>query len=199
MFQEPMSYSSPVSVSVSAFNSYDHDLLTGYDHEVAPMTIDQLAELKRQYASLLIQLDLLRPTLASADVLFRPADNEWSIKEVLGHLIDCDRDIWWPRISTLMQSDGARFEDVDQNDLVERHRWQSLPLEDILAQLMRVRWDYAMRLNALPDTLFERHGEHPVMGDVSILRIIQLLVAHDAHYVEKIRGLVEETRNGATH
>jgi hypothetical protein len=192
MFQEPLSMTTvsvaagPLLSTVTSHTSDDFDLI--------PASLDQLDSLRRQYGSLLIQLDRLRPLFSSADVQYRPSDQDWSIKEMLGHLIDFDRDIWWPRISALLDSENPYFTDVDQNELVVRHHWQALPLEDILAQLMRVRWDYAMKLNAIADAKFERSGAHPVLGKMPLLRILQLLVAHDAHYIEKIRGLVEETR-----
>jgi len=182
--------SGPLLSSVTSHTSDDFDLI--------PASLDQLDSLRRQYGSLLIQLDRLRPLFSSADVQYRPADQDWSIKEMLGHLIDFDRDIWWPRIFALLNSESPYFEDVDQNELVVLHHWQALPLEDILAQLMRVRWDYAMKLNAIADTQFERIGAHPVLGKMSLLRILQLLVAHDTHYVEKIRDMVEETRGKTT-
>ena len=198
MFQEPLSSSASGSIAAGSVLSHI-SVSTSGELDLVPPTLDQLSDLKRQYAALLIQLDHLRPVLASADVVYRNADNEWSIKEILGHLIDSDRDIWWPRIFSLIERDGVPFSDVDQDDLIAKHHWQSLPIEDILAQLMRVRWDYAMKLNAIPEALFDRSGKHPVMGDVSMLQILQLLVAHDAHYVEKIRGLIDETRNGVSH
>jgi hypothetical protein len=204
MFQEPLSHST-VGPVASSMSGHVGPILSGltlsdsHHFDFTPATVDQLAGLKRDYASLLIQLDHLRPLLASADVLYRPSDDEWSIKELLGHLIDSDRDIWWPRILALKNSDGAVFNDVDQQDLVTQHRWQTLPIEDILAQLMRVRWDYAMQLNAIPEKFFERSGTHSTLGTISMLDIVQILVTHDTLFLEKIRGLIEEARNSVSY
>ena len=195
MFHEPLNVpSGSLATGAVLVNFSDPD-----PTDLLPASFDQLDDLRRQYASLLIQLDHLRPLLASADVHYRTSEQEWSIKEMLGHLIDTDRDIWWPRIVSLLERDECVFTDVDQNELVVRHHWQSLPTEDILAQLMRVRWDYAMKLNAIPDVMFHRSGSHPTLGSVSLLRIVDILVAHDAHYLGKIRGQVEEARNSVSY
>jgi hypothetical protein len=179
---------------------------------IPPVELDDLDELKRQYASLIIQLDRLRPSLVSADAKYifsegssmsdhsRTSDHtrmsdhsHWSMKEILGHLIDTDREIWWPRIEAAIAEENPSFVTLDQKEIVKRNRWQSLPLDEILAQLMRVRWNYAMRLNTMAPECFERTGEHLALGKLSVLQIIQILVSHDAHYLDQVRELIEET------
>ena len=154
---------------------------------------DQIEHARHRYSGLLIQLDHLRPVIAGADVLYRETGNAWSIKEILGHLIDTDREIWWPRIKAILESDRPFFADIDQHELVRKHHWQSIPIEDVFLQLMRVRWEYSMRLNLLPDSAFSREGDHATLGTITLLQIVQLLVSHDAHYLEMIHGIVEST------
>jgi hypothetical protein len=140
----------------------------------APVSLGELEDLKRSYASLIIQLDRLRPKLAAADALALGTEGG-SVKEILGHLIDTDREIWWPRITAIL----------------ERKNWRALPIEDIFAQFMRTRWDFAMKLQEISVSDFEKTGEHPTLGEVSILRILQVLVANDANDLENIRSIVD--------
>jgi DinB superfamily len=167
-------------------------ILADFVETLGPVSMKNISDLKRRYASLIIHLDRLRPALASSDVFARSTKETWSIKEVLGHLIDTDHDIWWPRIEVLLREDHPHFADIDHRGLVTQHNWQSQPLDDILAKLMRARWDYAMKLNAISPIEFERCGEHAVLGEICILRIVQLLVAHDEHYLAMIRRRIEE-------
>jgi hypothetical protein len=148
---------------------------TELSEKLAQVSLDELEALKRSYASLIIQLDRLRPKLAAADALALSAEDGWSVKEILGHLIDTDREVWWPRITAIL----------------ERKNWCSLPIEDIFAQLVRTRWEFAMKLQEIAATDFEKTGEHPALGEVSILRILQFLVDNDARYIENIRSLVD--------
>jgi hypothetical protein len=177
-----------------------------------PSSPEEISELRQRYSSLLIQMDRLRPMLASVDVLYRPeTPGEWSIKEILGHIIDTDRDIWWPRINAILESETDErsseadeqssalpvFSNIDQDDLIRKHRWQSIPLDDIFAQLMRIRWNYAMQLGQIPLAAFTRRGHHPTLGELTPLDILNILIAHDAHYVAQIESLIEQT-NEAT-
>jgi hypothetical protein len=153
-----------------------------------------LHELKRKYSALLLQLDRLRAGLLSCDVNRPVSSDGWNIKEILGHLIDSDRAIWWPRIESLLVQENPVFGDVDQQALIRRAGWASLPLEDILSQLMRVRWSYAVKLNELNEEDFLRTGQHSAFGELTLMRILQIMVAHDAHYLGKVRNCVEQTQ-----
>lgn len=168
------------------------DTAAGFLQDLRPVSLDDVQELKRRYASLIIQIDRLRRAFAATNVLARTKEGEWSIKETLGHLIDTDRDIWWPRIELLLSEEHPRFKSLDQQEIVLRQNWQSQPIENILSQLTRARWDYAMKLNALSQADFKRCGEHATLGEISILRILQLLVAHDEHYLAKIRAMIKD-------
>lgn len=148
---------------------------TDASEKLPQVSLDELEELKRSYASLIIQLDRLRPKLAAADALSLSAEGGWSVKEILGHIIDTDREVWWPRITAIL----------------ERKNWCSLPMEDIFAQLMRTRWEFAMKLQEIAAQDFEKTGDYPSLGEVSILRILQFLVANDARYLDNIRSLVD--------
>jgi hypothetical protein len=170
-------------------------LQTEFGEVLAPVSIAELEELKRMYASLIIQLDRLRPKLAAVHALTCANEGGWSVHEILGHLIDTDRDIWWPRIAAILRQDHPLFSYVDQNKLVHEQDWQSFPIDDLFAQLARTRWDFAMKLNEIPEPDFEKTGMHPTLGELSILRILQLLVAHDAHYLNRIHAMTEHPQD----
>ncbi len=157
-----------VRFPVSAFQSERVETLPD-------VSVEELESLKRSYASLIIQLDRLRPKLAAADALSLRGEGGGSVKEILGTLIDTDREVWWPRITAIL----------------ERKNWCSLPMEDVFAQLMRTRWEFAMKLQEIAAQDFEKTGEHPALGEVSILRILQFLVANDARYLENIHAMVD--------
>lgn len=158
--------------------------------------IDDVHELKRLYSHLIIRIDRIRPSLARIHPDARVADLNWTLTDVFGHLIDTDRDIWWPRIDAILVEDRPTFVDVDPDLLLGQHLWSALPLDDVLAQLMRVRWSNSMRLNTLPSAAFERTGLHPQHGEISLSQILAILVAHDAHYLSLVRSLTEAATKG---
>ena len=170
-------------------------LLAELVEKLGPVTLDDIPELKRRYAALIIQLDRMRSALEAADMFVHPKDGGWSIRETLGHLIDTDRDIWWPRIEAVLREEALptvhpHFAALDQYEIARSHNWNSQPIEKIFSQFMRARWEYATKLNAIPSAEFSRCGEHAVLGELCILRMVQILVADDECYLAKIRGMI---------
>jgi hypothetical protein len=153
--------------------------------------LDDVQELKKQYSNLIIQIDRIRPALTRIPRDARVADVHWTVTEVFGHLIDADRDIWWPRIDQLLVEERPFFSNVDPEALVGTHNWESIPLDDVLSQLMRIRWNNSMRLNTLPRAAFDRTGIHTEHGEMSLSQILAVIVAHDSHYLSLVRSLLE--------
>lgn len=174
---------------VSEFLDHQQDILPHNGEGYGEEKLLQIAELKRRYSALVIQLDRLRPMMLKADSK-NPKSYKWSIREIVGHLIDVDRDIWGPRIERTLSEDVPYFENIDQDELVRKHGWNEIPLEDIIAQLMRVRWNLAVFINNLPDASLARTCHHFSAGILSVADILQILVDHDAHHLEQIRLLV---------
>ena len=56
-------------------------------------------------------------------------------------------------------------------------------------------WQFRKQLDLKPGNCaaqdFEKTGEHPELGEVSILRILQFVVANDARYLENIHSMVD--------
>lgn len=183
----------PVSVLAAGGDRASTVVFLDIPDELAPEDIPSscLEELRHQYASLIIQLDRLRPALTRADASQRREDGEWSVREILGHMIGTDNEIWWPRIEFLLVNDDPIFTEMDPATLARKHNWRDLPLDDVLAQLMRIRWSHSMRLNGLPVEAFDRTGQHPTHGEITLLKIVQILVAHDAHSLSEIRERIE--------
>lgn len=157
-------------------------------HLSAPseLSMTELAELKRKYSGLLIVFDRFRDHLLSADSAGSPV-GEWSNREILGHMVDTDRQIWWPRITALLENDRPFLQSLDPEELLAEHGWSEQPIANILAQFMQFRWNCAIRIKDLTLQDFARTGEHYEFGEISVANILEILIAHDAHYLAALR------------
>jgi hypothetical protein len=155
------------------------------------LSIVELAELRRKYSGLLIVFNRFRDRLIASDSWSDPAEDEWSIREILGHLVDTDKQIWWPRIGLMLESERPHLQSVDQVSLLTRNRWNEQPVERILAQFMQFRWNCAIRIKDLTLQDFARTGIHYEFGEISVANILEVLIAHDAHYLGKLRARLE--------
>ncbi len=159
---------------------------------LAPSTdVKEVEELIKRYSSLVIKVDRLRASILTHDTTARMGG--WSINEMLGHLIDSDAFIWGPRINRIIREENPTFEGIDEDALIHEHRWQEAPVGEIIAKLMRVRWNTAVMLSTLPPEYFDRVGVHPSLGEVNVRSIVRMLVDHDTHHIAEIAKLLDLT------
>lgn len=158
------------------------------------LTDRELADLRRKYSGSLIAFDRLRDRLNDPLALLRTDEGGWSIREILGHMVDTDREIWWPRIETMLRYDEPFLESVDQGKLIDEQGWNDQSVEHILAQFMQFRWSAALQMNGLTDQDIRRKGRHYELGEMTVANVLQILVAHDAHFLAKLNALLGEAR-----
>lgn len=159
---------------------------------LAPDTREYL-EWKRRFSSLVIQIDRLRSELTGRAILdIAPIDGKWSLKQTLGHLIDVDKDIWGPRIEHLLESVVEPvWESIDQDALVQAHKWEEKSTDELCAELIRVRWNLAALINRLTPEELTRTGRHYSKGSLSIPQIVRLVAEHDDHHLFRVRQALD--------
>ena len=84
-------------------------------------------------------MSLLR-TISSDKANFRYAPDKWSVKELLGHLIDSER-IFSYRALCFARNDQTPLPGYEQNDYVREGSFDSRNLTDILEEFATVRLD----------------------------------------------------------
>ena len=110
---------------------------------------DILYTLKDQLGETLAILQGLSPEQER----FRYAPEKWSLREVVGHLIDSER-VFAYRALTMARSEGADLPGMDQNEWVEQSNADDRPLDDLCAE-----WAALRRANVhLFATLSEEEG-----------------------------------------
>jgi hypothetical protein len=140
-------------------------------------------------------LDVLEAQLAEARELLGGLDDEagnaryapgkWSLKELLGHLIDSER-VFAYRALAIARGDRASLPGMDQDDYVAAGNFDRLPLESLLAEFEHVRRSTMALFTGLEDDAWGRSG---IANGVSVtVRALAFIIAgHQAHHVGVIR------------
>lgn len=146
-------------------------------------------ELLGQCAYLIDELEALEPLLRTqvpADVLVARPLGKWSILETLGHLVDCEAEIFRPRLERMVAESNPEFENVDQDALVVANRWQECRVEDLLERLRLERRRTLDLVGGLTAEAWERAGRFPDGEVRDVSGVLLYMVRHDAHH---LRGL----------
>jgi uncharacterized damage-inducible protein DinB len=120
----------------------------------------------------------------------KPAPDKWSALEVACHLRDVER-LWADRIVKAAFSDKPAFYALDFEALVSKNRYNTQDLGAALKEFARLRADTLCALRALPATQWKRVGIHPKRGEISIERMVEIMIGHDQGHFDQIARAVK--------
>ena len=126
-------------------------------------------------------LALLRP-LSEEQAGYRYADDKWSVRQVVGHLIDTER-IFVYRAVRIARGDQTPLPGYNDNVYVEMGAFDERPLANLLAELEAARASSAAFFQNLPEAAWSRSGtanDYPV----SVRALAYITAGHELHHRE---------------
>jgi uncharacterized damage-inducible protein DinB len=111
----------------------------------------------------------------------------WSPYDIVGHLIHGERTDWIPRLELILaQGETRPFTPFDRFAQFRESRGKSLAeLLDVFADLRRANLARLESLRLGPAE-FERRGQHPELGTVTLGQLLATWVAHDLNHMGQI-------------
>jgi hypothetical protein len=115
----------------------------------------------------------------------RYALGKWSLKELLGHLVDSER-VFAYRALAIARGDRASLPGMDQDDYVAAGSFDRLPLATLLEEFEHVRRSTLALLAGLEQDAWGRSG---IANGVSVtVRALAFIIAgHQAHHLGVVR------------
>ena len=120
----------------------------------------------------------------------RPAEGEWSMKEVCGHLTE-DARTWQERLTLMTTQAGPYLKRYDPEDGVREGGYQEAPIEKTLGEFRRIRRQTVETLSRLSAEGWERTGRHWSEGPVRIAEACSIALEHAESHLEQLRELKE--------
>ena len=139
-------------------------------------------------ARLRAQGDELANALASVSEVrggFRYAKGKWTIREVVGHLIDAER-IFSYRALRIARGDATPLAGFDENAYVPESGADARPLADLVAELRAVRESTGRLFASLPSAAWTRTGTASGQP-VSVRALAWITAGHAAHHLGLLR------------
>lgn len=107
----------------------------------------------------------------------RPGPGQWSIHEVVIHLLDSDM-VSIDRMKRVIAEDNPPLLNYDESAYIARLHPDAQSLDDALTLLEVGRRQWARVLRELNDEEFARHGTHSVRGRITLAELVELYVEH---------------------
>lgn len=149
-----------------------------YEGYVSLMTEDDIA------AVLAEQPAAMRSALASINDdhgAYAYDDDKWSIKEVIGHIIDGER-VFGYRLHRISRGDKTPLSGFEQEPYVELGRANDRPLEELFEEFELLRKANVLMLNRFSDDQWAFRGTASD-AEVSVRALAYIMAGHARHHI----------------
>ncbi|HYW50421.1 MAG TPA: DinB family protein [Gemmatimonadaceae bacterium] len=124
-------------------------------------------------------------TITSDRERHRYAPGKWSIREAVGHMIDTER-VFSYRALRIARGDTTPLASFDENRFVAGARYDEIPLDQILSEMMAVHASTILLFENMADDAWDRIGtasDNPV----SVRALAYLIAGHELHHMNIFR------------
>jgi len=123
-----------------------------------------------------------------AEARFRPASGGWSALEVLGHLLDEEREDFGARLRSTLLDPGREWPDIDPVRWVAERSYQDQDLGAQLEEFDRRRRESVAWLGSLDNPDWTLTRTHSAFGDIRAGDLLLSWVTHDLlHLAQLVR------------
>ena len=130
-------------------------------------------------------LDVLLDRVAPEQETYRYAEGKWSIREIIGHLIDGER-VFGYRALCIARGETQDLPGFDENEYMVNAPYEQVELEDLLSEFRLARLSNIAMLRTLDETAWTRMGMANGVP-VSVRALAFIMVGHTRHHMGVLR------------
>ncbi len=130
-------------------------------------------------------LDVLLDRVAPDRETYRYAEGKWSIREIIGHLIDGER-VFGYRALCIARGETQNLPGFDQDQYMLTAPFDRIDLEDLLSEFRLVRLSNIAMLRTLDEATWMRMGTANG-SPVSVRALAYIMVGHTRHHMGVLR------------
>jgi hypothetical protein len=170
-------------MSIALITRPEPDEAAPYYHGyIAKVSEPNLGEQLREQ---LHEVEALFENVTDHDALARYAEGKWSIKEILGHLIDTER-IFTYRLLRISRGDPTPLPGFDENAYVPAGKFDERPLPMLLTEFRAVRLSTIALLEGVPVEAWALWGESN-QNPITARALAYIIVGHVMHHLGVLR------------
>jgi len=131
------------------------------------------------------ELDVLLGRVEPAQETHRYAEGKWSVREIIGHLIDAER-VFGHRAFCIARGEQQNLPGFDQNDYMTTAPYDRVDLEDLLSELRLIRLGNIAMLRTLDEEAWSRTG-NANGNQVTVRALAFIMAGHVRHHMNVLR------------
>ncbi len=158
--------------------------------------VNEYAPYHERYVSLVPEADAVVALERQTDELgqlsvsearegFRYAADKWSVRQVIGHLVDAER-VFGYRLFCISRGEQAALPSFDENAYVAESRYAEIPMADLVRELLAVRATSLVALRRLGAQTWLRQGTASGKA-ISVRALAYVVAGHARHHLKILR------------
>ena len=136
----------------------------------------------------------LKEKLAAAgpQLRIRASDGRFAMVEHLCHLGDLETEGFGARIERMLKEERPEWDDFDGETVARERKYLEQDAETALQRFVDAREKTVARLRTLSGEDWQRRGVHRGMGEVTLKRVVEMMLEHDRVHADDIETLLKE-------
>ena len=136
--------------------------------------------------------------LSEADAIFQYAEGKWTVKEVIGHLLDTER-VFAYRLLRISRGDASELPGFDETAYVPQGEFNRRVIAELVSEFKFQRASTCALVSGVPDAAWHRQGTANGFR-ISARALVYVILGHTAHHFGLLREryrLPRERRDSA--
>ncbi|MCH8994927.1 MAG: DinB family protein [Chloroflexi bacterium] len=156
--------------------------------EAGGLTVEQISALL--HATTQTLRAELQP-FGSEAMRWHPAEGEWCINEILGHLLEAERRSFAGRIQEIVEQPGRRLVTWDQAQVAQDRRDCERDGHELVREFEEARNESIHQVEALRPDQLALSGDHPDVGDLRVTDVLHVWLHHDRNHAKQLFSNVQ--------
>ena len=110
------------------------------------------------------------------------ADGKWTVKEVLGHVIDTEK-IMAYRALAIARGEKQSLPGFEQDEYVAESNFNNRSLDDLINEFLTARESNIILFKSFDEEIFNRRGIASE-SEVTVLALIYIIAGHEKHHMK---------------
>jgi hypothetical protein len=137
------------------------------------------------------ELEDLLSELDEETLRWRPIPNKWSIKEIMCHLRDMEREAYLARYQRILGEDNPWMQNIDQDRLAYERDYINQDARQALDEFKQLRDETVRLLDSVPSEAWSRAGVHEIDGPISLEQLAHRQIkGNDMNHLVQMKDIV---------
>jgi uncharacterized damage-inducible protein DinB len=142
---------------------------------------DPLRNLENQYQ----EIQSILQSLPEEEANYAYMEGKWTVKEVLGHMIDTER-IMGYRALCISRKEKQSLPGFEQDDYVKESNFKDRTLTNLLEDYRTTRKSTISLFKNFTEQMFNQKG-FADQKEVSVLALLYIIAGHEMHHLEILK------------